>query len=107
MIIEDLKADLSESALNKLKEMIEDTFEKKFHGRTITGDLKADLSEAAQDKLREMIADTVEKKVQKEVKKITKKLTVRFLLTGAALAGACMLADRSDKVVGLIKKVRD
>lgn len=107
MIIEDLKADLSENAMNKLEELIADSFEKKLRSGSIAGGIKADLSEAAQDKLKELIADTVEKKVQKEVKKVTKKLTIRFVLTGTALAGACLLADHSGKIVDLVKKAKD
>ena len=73
----------------------------------IIEDLKTDLSEAAQKKLKEIIADTVESKLQKEVKKITKKLTVNFILTGVALASMVLLVNHSDKIVDLVIKTKD
>lgn len=63
---------------------------------------KSNLSESAQNKLKAMIADTVEKKLQKEMKKITRKLTINFIISGAALAGSCLLARYSSKLVDLV-----
>lgn len=73
----------------------------------IIEDLKADLSEAARDKLKEIISDTVEAKLQKEVKKITKKLIVQFIITGVALAGICLLAGNTDKIVEPVMKPKE
>lgn len=73
----------------------------------IAKDIKADLSEAAQEKLKRIIAETVESKLQKEVKKITRKLTVKFIITGVALAGVYLLVNNSDKIVHLIIKPKN
>ena len=73
----------------------------------IIEDLKADLSEAAQNKLKALVGDMVESKVQKEAKKIAKKLTIKFILSGIALAGFCLLVSNSDKVVDLVTKSKD
>ena len=73
----------------------------------IIEDLKADLTEAAQNKLKAMIADAVESKLKKEVKKITKKLTIKFILTGVALAGVYLLVNNSDKIVDLVTRSKD
>lgn len=73
----------------------------------IIEDLKIDLSEAAQDKLKSMIANAVESRLQKEVKKITKKLAVKFIITGVALAGAYLLINHSDKIVDIVAKPKD
>ena len=43
-----------------------------------------------------------EKKLQKEMKKITRKLTINFIISGAALAGSCLLARYSSKLVDLV-----
>ena len=75
MIIEDLKADLSEAAQNKLRAFISETVEKK-----------------------------LDSKLQKELKKVAKKLTLRFVITGVALAGVVLLAANSDKLIALIAK---
>ena len=45
--------------------------------------------------------------VLKEVKKITRKLTVKLIVTGVALAGVVLLVNNSDKIVGLITKPKD
>ncbi len=73
----------------------------------IVKDLKVDLSEAAQNKLKEVIAEAVESKLQKEVKKIARRITVRFIVSGVALAGICLIAGNSDKIVNLVKKSND
>ena len=73
----------------------------------IVKDIKADLNEAAQDKLKGMIAEAVESKLQKEVKKITKKLTIKFIISGVALAGVYLLINNSDKIVDLITKPKE
>jgi hypothetical protein len=68
----------------------------------IIKDLKADLTEAAQNKLKAMIAEAVENKVQKEIGKFNRKLTVKLLVTGVAIAGAYLLINYSDKIVDLV-----
>lgn len=73
----------------------------------IIKDLKADLSEAAQNKLKAMIGDMVESKIQKEAKKIAKKLTIKFILSGVALAGVCLIVSNSGKIAGMIAKPKD
>jgi len=73
----------------------------------IIEDLKADLSEAAQNKLKETISDMIESKLQREIKKIAKKLTVKFIIAGVAMAGAFLLAGSADKVVDLVTKSKD
>lgn len=40
----------------------------------------------------------------KELKKISKKLTLRLIVTGVALAGIVLLAANSDKLIALIAK---
>lgn len=74
------------------------------HGIKIIDDIKAELSETAQDKLKAMIVDTVEKKFQKEVKKITRKLTINFIVSGVALAGFVLIVNNADKIADLIVK---
>lgn len=70
----------------------------------IVKSLKAELSESAQNKLEAVVAEAVEKKLKKEVKKVAKKLTVRFIVTGVVLAGVCIVAGNSDKIVNYFTK---
>lgn len=70
-------------------------------------DSKPNLSETAQNKLKALVAETVESKVEKEIKKIARKLTVKFIITGVALAGACLLISKSDKIAELITKPKN
>ena len=70
----------------------------------IVKDIKTDLGAAAQNKLKAMIAETVESKLQKEAKKITRKLTIKFIISGVALAGVYLLINNSDKIIDLVKR---
>lgn len=70
----------------------------------IMNEIKKDLKESAQDKLKAMIAEAVEKKLQKEMKKISRKLTINFIIFGIALAGSYIVVHHSDKIISLITR---
>ena len=72
--------------------------------KVIIEDIKADLSEAAQDKLKAMIGKTIETKLQKEAKKLTRRLTIKFILTGVALAGVYVVVNHSGKIIDYMIK---
>lgn len=73
----------------------------------IVKNLKAELSESAQNKLEAVVSEAVEKKLKKEVKKVAKKLTVKFIVTGVVLAGVCIAASNSDKIVNYFLKQKN
>ncbi len=64
--------------------------------------IKSELSDAAQKKIESAVENAVEKKVHKEMMGITKKLTLNFLISGAALACAIIVANNADKIVNVI-----
>ena len=66
---------------------------------------QADLTEAAQEKVKGVIEQAVENKLHKE--KITRKLTVKFIITGVAVAGAFLLVNNADKIANLLTKPKE
>lgn len=70
----------------------------------IIKELKADLGEVAQEKVKGLVEQAVEKKFQKEMRRITKKLTVKFIITGVAMVGAFLLVNNADHIVDLLIK---
>ena len=73
----------------------------------IIGSLKANLSKAVQKKLKNAVEYTVERKLRNEVKKITKKLTIHFIISGVALAGTLLLSNNADKIVDRLIKPKN
>lgn len=45
--------------------------------------------------------------IKYNVKKVAKKLTVRFIVTGVVLAGVCIVAGNSDKIVNYFTKQKN
>ncbi|MBR1483944.1 MAG: hypothetical protein IJ598_13405 [Ruminococcus sp.] len=73
--------------------------------------IKKEMSESAQNKLRGFVEQSVEQaienKLHKEIKKVTRALTVKFIITGAVMAGALVLVNNADKIVNLLMKQKE
>lgn len=70
----------------------------------IVENLKADISEAAQEKIKGMVEQAIESKLKKEAKKAARRMTVKFIISGIALAGVILLASNAEKAVKLVIK---
>lgn len=69
--------------------------------------IKAELSENAQQKLKTVVEDAVEKKIRKELKRTARKLTFKFIVTGAAIAGAFLFVSKAHKIASLLSPKRE
>ena len=69
---------------------------------------KSELSESAHAKLKGLVEQSVEnaleKKLHDEMKKVTKALTIKFIVSGVAMVGALVLINNADKIVSLLIK---